>query len=110
MNADSTTQECSEIKKVIFSGYYKGYTETMSEPTNDVHTCFRGKGLVLSGSLGCTSYLFRLRCVVVVAQSPSLTLCDPVDRNTQSFPVPHQLLEFAQVHVHCISALRLRYT
>ena len=32
-------------------------------------------------------------------QSLCLTLCDPMDCSTADFPVPHQLLEFAQVHV-----------
>ena len=32
-----------------------------------------------------------------------LTLCNPFDCNTPGFPVPHRLLEFAQVHVHWIS-------
>ena len=31
-----------------------------------------------------------------------LTLCDPMDCSTPGLPVPHPLLEFAQVHVHCI--------
>ena len=31
-----------------------------------------------------------------------LTLCDPMDCSTPGLPVLHQLLEFAQVHVHCI--------
>jgi len=31
------------------------------------------------------------------------TLHDPVDCSTPGFLVPHYLLEFAQVHVHCIS-------
>ena len=31
------------------------------------------------------------------------TLCDPMDCSTRGLPVPHHLLEFAQVHVHCIS-------
>ena len=34
-----------------------------------------------------------------VAQS-CLTLCDPMDCSTPSFPVHHQLLELAQTHVH----------
>ena len=34
-----------------------------------------------------------------VAQS-CLTLCDPMDCNTPGFPVLHQLLELAQIHVH----------
>ena len=29
-----------------------------------------------------------------------LTLCDPMDCSTPGLPVPHHLLEFAQVHVH----------
>ena len=32
-----------------------------------------------------------------------LTLCDPMDCSTPGLPVPHHLLEFAQVHVHCLS-------
>ena len=31
------------------------------------------------------------------------TLCDPMDYSTPGFPVHHQLLEFAQTHVHWIS-------
>ena len=31
------------------------------------------------------------------------TLCDPIDCSMPVFPVPHHLLEFAQVHVHWIS-------
>ena len=30
-------------------------------------------------------------------------LCNPMDCNMPGLPVPHHLLEFAQVHVHCIS-------
>ena len=29
-----------------------------------------------------------------------LTLCDPIDCSTPGFPVHHQLLELAQIHVH----------
>ena len=32
-----------------------------------------------------------------------LILCDPMDCSMPGFPAPHHLLEFAQVHVHCIS-------
>ena len=31
------------------------------------------------------------------------TLCDPMDCGTPGLPVPHHLLGFVQVHVHCIS-------
>ena len=39
-------------------------------------------------------------CCSVVKLCP--TLRDPKDCNTSGFPVPHHLLEFAQVHVHWI--------
>ena len=31
-----------------------------------------------------------------------LTLCDTMDCSMPGFPIPHHLLKFAQVHVHCI--------
>ena len=31
------------------------------------------------------------------------TLCDPMNCSMPGFPVYHQLPEFAQAHVHCIS-------
>ena len=37
-----------------------------------------------------------------VAQS-CLTLCDPMNRSTPGLPVPHQLPEFTQTHVHRVS-------
>ena len=36
-----------------------------------------------------------------VAQSCP-TLCDPMYYSTSGLPVPHHLLEFAQIHAHCI--------
>ena len=42
-----------------------------------------------------------LSCCCSVAQS-CLTLCNPMDCHIPGLPVPHHLLEFAQVHVHCI--------
>ena len=47
---------------------------------------------------------FRLETNVdVVVQSPSrVRLCNPMDCSTPVFPVPHYLLEFAQIHVHWI--------
>ena len=30
------------------------------------------------------------------------TLCDPMDCSTLGFPFHHQLLEFTQIHVHCV--------
>ena len=40
---------------------------------------------------------------VVVVQSPSVRLCDPMDCSMPGLPVPRHLPEFAQVRVHCIS-------
>ena len=40
-------------------------------------------------------------CCCSVLQ-PCPTLCIPMDCSTGGHPVPHHLLEFAQVHVHCI--------
>ena len=40
-------------------------------------------------------------CCPSVAQS-CLTLCNPMDCHLLGILVPHHLLEFAQVHVHCI--------
>ena len=44
-------------------------------------------------------------CVVaIVVQSLSyIQLCDSMDCSMPGLPVPHHLLEFAQVHVHCLS-------
>ena len=39
-------------------------------------------------------------CCSVTKSCP--ILCNPMDCSTPGFPVPHHLLEFAQVHVHCI--------
>ena len=32
-----------------------------------------------------------------------LTLCDPMDCSTSGFSILHQLLEFAQTHVHQVA-------
>ena len=40
-------------------------------------------------------------CCCSVARSCP-TFCDPMDCSTPGLPVPHHLLKFAQVHVHCI--------
>ena len=39
-----------------------------------------------------------------------LTLCDPMDWSMRGPPVPHHLLEFAQVHVHCIGDILVKPT
>ena len=44
---------------------------------------------------------FQNLCCCSVAQS-YLTLCEPMGCCIPGLPVPHYLLEFAQVHVHCI--------
>ena len=44
--------------------------------------------------------IFPFCCCCSVSQS-CLTLWDSMDCSTSGLPVPHHLLEFAQVHVHC---------
>ena len=48
--------------------------------------------------LNMTNYCFS------VAKS-CLTLHDPMDCNMPGLPVPHHLLEFAQVHIHYIGLI-----
>ena len=43
--------------------------------------------------------LYRSVCVVVQSLS-RVWLCDPMDSSMAGFPAHHQLLEFAQTHVH----------
>ena len=50
---------------------------------------------------GIFSY-FYVSSVSSVAQSCP-TLCDPMNCNTPGHPVHHQLLEFTQTHIHCVS-------
>ena len=38
----------------------------------------------------------------IVLGQVDVVVCDPLDCSTPDHPVPHQLPEFAQVHVHCI--------
>ena len=46
----------------------------------------------------CT-YIHLCWCSVT---QPRPAFCDPMDCSTPGFPVPHHLLEFAQVHTHCM--------
>ena len=45
-------------------------------------------------------FLFTIECCSVSQLCP--TLCNPMDCSTPGLPVPHYLLEFVQVHVHCM--------
>ena len=58
--------------------------------------------LCLKSRLQNSIYLY---CYCSVTQS-CLTLCDPMDCSTPGLLVPHNLLKFAQVHVHCISSVQ----
>ena len=51
--------------------------------------------------LSCSDQI-RADQIRSVAQS-SLTLCDPMNHSTPGLPVPHQLPEFTQTHVHRVS-------
>ena len=48
------------------------------------------------------SLLTKDNCCCSFTQ-PDSTLCNPKDCSTPGLPVPHHLLKFAQVHIHCIS-------
>ena len=50
-----------------------------------------------------TPYLFNFYAEVVFSLQSCPTLCNPMDCSIQGFPVPHYLLESAQVNLHCIS-------
>ena len=54
--------------------------------------------LGVPGTKACDNLKERKRHVV--AQSHSLTLCDPMDCSMPGFPVHHLLPEFTQTHVH----------
>ena len=45
--------------------------------------------------------MYSVLCCCSVAKL-CLTLCDSMEWNMPGSPVPHHLLEFVQVHVHCI--------
>ena len=48
-----------------------------------------------------TTNYFGFCCCSVTKSYP--TVCEPMDCSTPGLPVPHYLLEFAQVHVHWIT-------
>ena len=50
----------------------------------------------------CIKELEKSSAYSSVSQS-CLTLCDPMDCSTSSFPVHHQLPELTQTHVHRVS-------
>ena len=57
--------------------------------------------LTFSHSLGRHHDIFIATCFQFSSVAHScLTLCDPTDCSTLGFPVHHQLLELAQIHVH----------
>ena len=73
---------------------------SLSPPPPREYRCF---GRSISQS---KRWLFKLNeCSVQLSSVAQLctTLCDPMDCSTPGFPVHHQLLDFAQTHVHPIS-------
>ena len=59
------------------------------------------------GHLGCFHVLAIINSAAIIPFSLvtqlCLTLCDPMDCSTPGFPVHHQLLEIAQIHVYQVS-------
>ena len=47
-------------------------------------------------------YIYIYVHVLVLFAQLYLTLCNPMGCRMPGLPVPHHLLKFAQVHVHCI--------
>ena len=58
--------------------------------------------LLSNNTLCLTSTLLVLSCYCSVSKL-CLTLHDPLDCSLPGLPVPHHVLETAQVHAHCIS-------
>ena len=65
---------------------------------------FSSKNFIVSGLI--LKYLIHLEFIFVLCCSvakPCLTVCDPMDCSTPSFPVLHYLPEFAQTHVDWVN-------
>ena len=45
---------------------------------------------------------YTIICAVAVQLPSCVQLCNSMDRNFPGLPVPYHLLEFVQVHVHCV--------
>ena len=58
-----------------------------------------GQEVNAQGLYPCQGSSSHICCVCSVSKSCP-TLCNPMDCSTLCLPVPHCLLEFAQVHVH----------
>ena len=52
--------------------------------------------------LRITFFCIKMLNLVSSVSQSCLTLCDPMDCSMPSLPVYHQLLEFAQTHIHCL--------
>ena len=50
----------------------------------------------------CSLSVLHLTLVSCSVAKSCPTVCDPMGCSRSGFPVPHHLLEFAQVHVHCL--------
>ena len=55
----------------------------------------RGAGIQILGILTLNS-----SCSFSSVAQSCLTLCDPMDCSTPGFPIHHQLLKLAQIHIH----------
>ena len=93
----------------ICRGHQKqGHSEKLLEPrgaSGDMMTTRNGASWRGFGARKMTlgeNWITQELCCRSVAKS-CLTLCGPMDCSMLGFPVPHQLLEPAQTHVHWIS-------
>ena len=46
---------------------------------------------------------FKIYCCCCLVTKSCLTLCDSMDCSMPGFPVLHYLLEFSQIHLHCVN-------
>ena len=83
---------CTFLKVSLLQKYSIQKTDTRK------HWEVLHRSITLTGD-GITSVSVQFSSVT----QSCLTLCSPMDCSTPAFPVHHQLLEFAQTHVHLVS-------
>ena len=70
-------------------------------PPLDRHGTHHFPSSAVSGSFSLWNVSASFSLSLSSAAKSCLTLCDTIDSSTPGFLIPHRLLEFAQVHVHC---------
>ena len=92
----SQWQGCGVLQSM---GLQRGGHDLATEPQPVSHCLHLWNGITVLCS-SCVVVRIKLACSVTKS---CLTPCEPMSCSMPGFPVLHHLLEFAQVHVHCIS-------